>query len=123
MAVNDSRDKAKKKLGREGEAKARTYLKKQGYKIVEHNYKNPFGEVDIIARKGGVIAFIEVKTRLSDEYGLPSEAVDYYKKRRYIQGAKYYFANREPDCTVRFDVIEIFRGEINHIENAFYEGG
>ncbi|MDE5722336.1 MAG: YraN family protein [Clostridia bacterium] len=116
------RDVLKKELGRGGEKQACKYLKKQGYKIVETNYKHPFGEADIIASKDGVLAFIEVKTRLSDIFGIPSEAVDYHKRRRYIQAAKYYFLNREPDCTVRFDIIEIFRGQINHIENAFYEG-
>lgn len=120
MAVE--KDALKKELGRGGEKKACKYLKQQGYNIVEKNYKHPFGEVDIIAQKGDVLAFIEVKTRLSDSFGIPSEAVDYKKRRRYIQAAKYYFLNREPDCTVRFDIIEIFQGQINHIENAFYEG-
>ena len=43
------------------------------------------------------------------------------RKQRYISGAKYYFCNREIDCTVRFDIIEIYRGQLNHIENAFYQ--
>lgn len=123
MAVTHTRGAENKRLGLGGERKACRYLKRSGYKIVEKNYKHPFGEVDIIARKGEILAFIEVKTRLSDIYGIPSEAVDFHKKRRYIQAAKYYFLNREIDCTVRFDIIEIFRGQINHIENAFYEGG
>ena len=121
MAVK-GRGEENKTLGRGGEDEACKFLKSNGYKIVERNFKHPFGEVDIIASKGDILAFIEVKTRLSESYGRPSEAVNYNKKRRYIQGAKYYFANREIDCTVRFDIIEIFRGEINHIENAFYKG-
>ena len=107
------------KLGKKGEAQARKYLQKNGWKILETNWRNPFGEVDIIAKKDDTIAFIEVKTRLSDSYGVPSEAVTEQRKHRYIMGAKYYFANREIDCTVRFDIIEIFRGQLNHIENAF----
>ena len=121
MAVK-GRGEENKKLGRGGEIEACKFLKRNGYKIVERNFVHPFGEVDIIAQKEDILAFIEVKTRLSESYGRPSEAVNYNKKRRYIQGAKYYFANREINCTVRFDIIEIFRGEINHIENAFYEG-
>lgn len=108
-----------KKLGKEGEKRARSYLKRQGWKILEKNYKTPFGEIDIIAEKGEVVAFIEVKTRLSDIYGLPSEAVSNERKLRYIRGANYFFINKIIDCTVRFDIIEVFRGELNHIENAF----
>ena len=110
-----------KKLGAKGEAKARSYLKKNGWQILEKNYKNPFGEIDIIAKKGEVIAFIEVKTRLSDIFGLPSEAVTNMRKLRYIRGANYYFINKIIDCTVRFDIIEVFKDKINHIENAFTE--
>lgn len=107
------------KLGKQGEKKACSYLKKKGWKILERNFKNPFGEVDIIARKQDVIAFVEVKTRLSDVFGLPSEAVNLARRQRYIRAAEFYFANREINCTVRFDIIEVFRGQLNHIENAF----
>ena len=109
-----------KKLGKDGEKKARSYLKKSGWEILESNYLTPFGEIDIIARKGETVAFIEVKTRLSDNYGAPSEAVSNARKLRYIRGANYYFTNKIIDCTVRFDIIEVFKDELNHIENAFY---
>lgn len=115
----ENRNMHNKNLGKEGERKARWYLRLHGWKIIEKNFKNPFGEVDIIAKKKDVLAFIEVKTRLTDIFGTPSQAVTKQRQQRYIMGAKYYFANREADCTVRFDVIEIFRGQINHIENAF----
>ena len=75
--------------------------------------------MDIIALKGEVIAFIEVKTRLSDKFGAPAEAVQNSRKLKYIRGANYYFYGKETDFTVRFDIIEIFKGELNHIENAF----
>ena len=107
------------KLGKKGELQARKYLKKSGWTILETNWRNPFGEVDIIAKKGEVIAFIEVKTRLSDSFGAPSEAVQKTRKLKYIRGANYYFSNKNIDCTVRFDIIEIYKGELNHIENAF----
>ena len=113
-------DRHNKNLGEAGEKRAVKYLKSSGYKILERNYKNPFGEVDIIASKEDVVAFIEVKTRLSENYGAPSEAVGRSRKNRYIQAAKYYFYGKEIDKTVRFDIIEILHGEINHIENAFY---
>ncbi len=120
MAITEVRDKQNKKLGRKGEKLACKYLKKQGYKILERSFVNPFGEVDIIARTGDTVAFIEVKTRLSDLFGAPSEAVDEKKKFKYIQAAKYYFTGRQIDVTVRFDIVEVFCGQINHIENAFY---
>ena len=109
----------KQELGKKGEKAACKYLKKAGWKIIKTNYKNPFGEVDIIARKDETLAFIEVKTRTNENFGAPSEAVNYDRRQRYIMGAKHYFAGREPDVTVRFDIIEILNGEINHIENAF----
>ena len=105
--------------GRKGERCAARYLKCCGYKIICRNFKCPFGEVDIIAAKGEVLAFIEVKTRLSDVFGAPSEAVDSVRRRRYIQSARFYFSDREPDCVVRFDIIEVTPDGINHIENAF----
>lgn len=118
MAMTDI-GRHNKKLGAKGEKLALKYLKKQGWKIWEHGYKNPFGEVDIIAAKEEVVAFIEVKTRLSDVYGCPSEAVNEKRKFRYVQAAKYYFTGRQIDDTVRFDIIEVYRDRINHIENAF----
>ncbi len=120
MAIGSERDKANKALGKAGENKACAYLKKFGYKILERNYKSPVGEVDVIAQKGEVLAFIEVKTRLSDSYGIPSEAVNFKRRQKYLNAAKYYFYGRPIDCTVRFDIIEIYRGEVNHIKNAFY---
>ena len=120
MAVGSERDKRNKALGKSGEGKACTYLKRKGYKILERNYKNPFGEVDIIASKEDAVAFIEVKTRLSEKYGAPSEAVDRRRMERYKRAAEYYFYGKQIDVTVRFDIIEIVRGQINHIENAFY---
>lgn len=108
-----------KKLGKKGEKLAAKYLKKRGWKIIEKNYRTPFCEVDIIAKCGDVLSFCEVKTRTTDAYGSPAEAVTAAKQKLYIRAAQYYFKNSEPDCTVRFDIIEVYRGKINHIENAF----
>ena len=111
--------KHNRRLGAKGERRAVKHLKSAGYKILKRNYKCPFGEVDIIAEKGDTVAFVEVKTRLSDNFGTPAEAVDAQRRQRYVQTAKFYFSGREIDSVVRFDIIEIFRNEINHIENAF----
>ncbi len=116
MALTD-----RQKLGLRGERKAVRYLKRNGYKILERNFKCRFGEADIIAKKGDTVAFIEVKTRDSDIFGAPREAVTPEKQKRYISIANYYFANCILQFTlVRFDVIEIYKKQITHIENAFY---
>ena len=110
----------KKLLGRSGEAKAVNYLKKRGYKILERNYSTALGETDIIARQGDVLVFIEVKTRTDDIFGRPSEAVTYRKQNKYrLMAMQYTVKENLYDKPVRFDVIEILDGEINHIENAF----
>ncbi|MCD7728488.1 MAG: YraN family protein [Clostridia bacterium] len=117
--ANGKKDRRNKKLGKKGENMAAKYLKKQGYKILKRNFKTPFGEIDIIAMQQDTVAFVEVKTRLSDIYGAPSESVTRQKCRRYALGAKYFFAERKVDYTIRFDIIEIFEGKINHIISAF----
>ena len=65
-----------RRTGAKGEKLAVKYLKRHGYKILKRNWRNPFGEVDIIASCGDAVVFAEVKTRLSDEFGTPSEAVN-----------------------------------------------
>jgi len=78
------------------------------------------GEVDIIASKDDAIVFVEVKTRNSSKYGRPCEAVNYTKQNKYRNMAGLYLQREGlENAFVRFDVIEILDGEINHIENAF----
>lgn len=111
-----------RRLGFFGERKAARFLKKHGYKISERNFKCKAGEIDIIARKGDTVAFIEVKTRSSDYFGEPNEAVDNTRRRRYVNAANtYLYLNglRPDDFVLRFDIIEVKNGEINHIINAF----
>lgn len=118
----------KQSFGRYGETFACEYLKKKHYKILEKNYRNKFGETDIIARKKKTTVFIEVKTRFSEKYGRASEAVNYYKQKRLINSAKAYLAENDLlDSEARFDIIEVYGSlldgkfeceEINHIENA-----
>ena len=110
----------KKLLGRIGEKSAVKFLKKLKYKILETNYTNHVGEIDIIAKDNDTIVFVEVKTRSSDTFGMPSEAVNYEKQRKYFIIASYYlerFGYTENEC--RFDVIEVLNGEINHLKSAF----
>ncbi len=107
-------------MGRAGEKRAVEFLKKKGFKILKTNYKTPVGEIDIIGEDDKTIVFIEVKTRTSDNYGLPSEAVDRKKQEKYYRTALFYLQReKKTDSACRFDVIEIENGQINHIFNAF----
>lgn len=112
-------NKHNKKFGAKGEAAAAAYLKRRGYAILERNMRTSFGEVDIVAETESVLVFCEVKTRAGDGYGSPSEAVTAEKRLRYIRAARQYLSNLGEERTVRFDVIEVLGGKINHIKNAF----
>lgn len=113
-----------------GEDAACCYLKKNRHKIIERNCRNRYGEIDIIARCGEDIVFVEVKTRSSDKFGTPAEAVTYYKKQRIVRAAMKYISENGIDLNVRFDIIEVygmFDGDtfhaekINHLKNVFTE--
>lgn len=106
--------------GKIGEELSLTYLKQKGYKILHKNYVNVLGEIDIIARKKNVVVFVEIKTRSSNKFGLPSESVTRQKQNKIKQVASLFLKQKgwlEKDC--RFDVIEVLDRQINHIENAF----
>ncbi len=111
----------KRKIGDEYEQMAVIYLRKHGYRIKERNFRCKFGEVDIIAKKGNYLVFIEVKFRSSNVYGTPAEAVNYAKQRRISNVASFYlYKNKYPaDTPVRFDVAAISEEGIRIIENAF----
>ncbi len=111
--------------GNIGESAACKFLKKNGYKVIERNYRKRYGEIDIIAQKGEMYVFIEVKTRADTDYGLAAEAVTKTKQQRIIRTAKLYIMENELDAAFSFDVIEVYHKgrkvvRINHIENAFY---
>ena len=113
-------DVHKKVLGRKGEKLVADYLKKQGCKILEKNYRTPFGEADIIVEDGEEIVFVEVKTRTSNSYGQPSEAVGKEKQRRYRRIAECFWLQTGKEPNARFDVVEVWAdGKIEHIKNAF----
>lgn len=110
-------------LGREGEENAAAYLRKKGYRIIETNYRTPFGEIDIIARDEGVLVFIEVKTRADDAFGSPFEAVNRRKRDKIKKVALSFMQRMKKEVPARFDVLSINmdRGEkrIEHIQDAF----
>lgn len=106
--------------GNFGEDKAAKFLKEQKYKIIKRNYKNKLGEIDIIAKQGGTVVFVEVKTRTDESFGFAAEAVD-LKKQRKIKSVAVLYAQKYNIIDMRFDVIEVYLNEekINHIVNAF----
>lgn len=112
-----------KQVGSKGEDLAAEFLKGKGYRIIGRNYKTPVGELDIIAKDGETLVFIEVKTRSSNAFGYPFEAVDSRKKRKLKNLALFYLKNQKKNCAARFDVISInltgTKKEIEHIKDAF----
>jgi putative endonuclease len=110
----------KKLLGNAGEKLVETYLKKQGCTILKRNYRTPFGEADLIAQDRDEVAFIEVKTRTSDKYGTPREAVGADKQRRYRKIAECFWKQTGEEPNARFDVAEVYAdGTIEYFKNAF----
>ena len=116
--------KRKQEIGKKGETVAVHYLKKQGYKIIEQNYRSKAGEIDIIAREKKTLVFVEVKTRRSKTYGSPKWAVTPKKKKAISMAALYYLKmTNQAGADARFDVVSILvQGEDTQIElvrNAF----
>ena len=113
-------------LGSQGEQAAADFLHQQGYKICARNFRVPVGEIDIIARQGEVLAFVEVKTRHGSRYGTPAQAVNYHKQQKIIQTAKWYLRQNhlEDRCFCRFDVLEVYalpgnKWHVRHLPGAF----
>ncbi|MBN2712280.1 MAG: YraN family protein [Planctomycetes bacterium] len=95
-------------LGKEGEELAVKFLEKNGYLILDRNVSLRRGELDIVAREGGDIVFIEVKTRSGDEFGSPAEAVNEEKARKIAAGAReYIYQNLLTEENTRCDVLAI----------------
>ena len=107
--------------GREGEARAADYLRKQKYEVIGANYRCRFGELDLIAKKRELVIFVEVKLRKNDRFGAAAEAVTLSKQDKLRKAAASWLASHDCDAPTRFDIIEIYTetGRINHIENAF----
>lgn len=110
--------------GISGEKLAVQHLKEKGYDILHTNWRNGKAEADIIAEKGGIIIFVEVKTRATDYFGSPAEAVQKQKQKMMVKAAEAYLEINSIDKEVRYDVVSIVLNDnqttIEHIEEAFY---
>ena len=112
-----------------GEALVAAYLRARGYDVLAAQFRCRMGEIDLIARKSGVLCFVEVKTRTGAEYGMPRLAVSARKRQRIRAAAAQYLALHELDCPVRFDVAEVYADDaleektakIQYLEAAFAE--
>ena len=95
-------------LGKRGEALAADCLRRSGFRILGRNVRFPAGEIDIVARDGKTICFVEIKARRSLGFGFPEEAVTFHKQRRLRRLAEWYLLSRRlADAPVRFDVVSI----------------
>lgn len=106
---------------------AASYLRRKLFRILQTGYRSRYGEIDIIAKKGGFIVFVEVKLRKSDRFAEAMEFVDKGKQSRILSTAAMYLAENATDLQPRFDVIEIYAPDgmstkkpvIHHLEDAF----
>jgi putative endonuclease len=110
-------------LGKEGEKIAYKYLLREGYKILETNWRFGKAEIDIIAQKNNTLVVIEVKTRSSEHYGKPEIFVNKKKMKLLLEAINQYVEIKNIDDEIRFDIISViinqYRKDIEHIENAF----
>ncbi|WLD23189.1 YraN family protein [Flavobacterium dauae] len=109
--------------GKQGEQLAKEYLQKNGYTILETNYRYKKAEIDIIATKENILAIIEVKTRTSTHFGEPESFVNNKKIKLILEATNAYIIEKDLDLEVSLDIISVIMGnetEINHIENAYY---
>jgi putative endonuclease len=112
----------KRSTGTQYEEVAAAYLRDKGYTILDRNFRDRSGEIDIIALCREALVFVEVKYRSTDKAGDPLEAVDARKQQQIRRIALKYMNYRgyNPEATsIRFDCIGITDGGINHVENAF----
>jgi putative endonuclease len=119
-------------LGRLGEAQAASYLRRRGYRIIERNVRYDGVEIDLVVKRGGLVAFVEVKTRRSESLGPPELAVDARKQARIVRAARAWLCeNRGASARIRFDVVTCrpiqagseVHWRIEHLPAAFEAGG
>lgn len=118
--------KYRQQLGKEGEDAACYYLTQKGYTILRRNFRAGRAEIDIIAQDGDTIVFIEVKTRETDKYGDPEDAVSKAKQKMLTEGAEAYLETLDEPQESRYDIVSVilnqYKTEVTHLEDAFWPG-
>jgi len=123
--LREPRPDPRQALGLEGERAAEVVLERAGLTVLERRFRVKIGEIDLIAQRGPLLVFVEVKTRRGLGYGLPAQAVTPDKQRRIARVAAVYLQRRRwVSRPCRFDVIQVFAGpegieRVEHIEDAF----
>lgn len=111
-------------IGKKGENHAATFLKEQGYHVLNRNYRYKRAEIDLICKRQDLLVFVEVKTRTSAAYGQPESFVSESQQQSIIRGAEQYLEEIGWTGDIRFDVIAILdrkgKQEISHFKDAFY---
>lgn len=111
-------------LGKKGEELAAQFLEKLGYQIMAVNWHEKKFEIDIITQDQNQLVFVEVKTRATDFFGSPVEAVTPAKQKHLVEGANYYIEKHDINLECRFDVVAVIlnanQEKIEHIKDAFY---
>lgn len=111
----------KRNIGSRYEQRAAQYLEEQGYQILERNYRCRLGEIDLVARDGNYLVFVEVKYRMDERAGYGLESVDVKKQRRIVRAASWYLCEKHirEGQPCRFDVVSFFGEELTLIKDAF----
>ncbi|HVB74075.1 MAG TPA: YraN family protein [Ktedonobacteraceae bacterium] len=118
-AASERKNNARQLLGRKGEQMAAITLRERGYRILEHNFRCRYGEIDLIAEESDDLVFVEVKTRRGIAFGRPEEAVTLTKRRKLAQVASYYLAlHAKYDHPWRIDVVAIQFGQDGKFEEV-----
>ncbi|MFE5319619.1 YraN family protein [Paenibacillus sp. NPDC056579] len=118
---------SRKQLGALGEQYAFEYLRQQGYRVIQRNWRCRTGEIDLIAWDGPLLVFVEVRTRTggSGQFGSPQESVDYRKQLQVMETAQVYAHTHQLQHQMRFDVVSVITDKegnqqsLDHIMNAF----
>jgi putative endonuclease len=110
------------RLGKKGENIASRYLSLKSIKVIQRNYRNSYGEIDIIALDGNTVCFIEVKTRRKKSRSRPYEGYRRVQQKRVIRASKYYLTKiGNPKLPLRYDLIEIVMGTWDILELRYHK--
>jgi len=114
------------KIGHLGETIAKQYLQNNGYRIIEKNYRTKYAEIDLVAYDKGILVFVEVRTKIDEQFGSPEESINRHKMRKLVKNAEAYVARKRYTKEYRIDALCIVLGKnksphrINHYKNITF---